>query len=123
MELQQVQAKQQAADVRLSSDAYDLAKAWKDKGCLVVATDDTGTVLLEQALGVTATAALDAQPHSRVQQAVDPRMLSACGVWFTQLCCLGCGTLVTVQAAAVSWQRQQQQVPKGSAKPPCCSQQ
>jgi hypothetical protein len=42
--LQQVQSKQQAADVRLSSDAYALARAWKDDGCLVIATDDTGTV-------------------------------------------------------------------------------
>jgi hypothetical protein len=40
--VQQVQPKQQAADVRLSTDAVAFAKQHTAAGCLVVVTNDTG---------------------------------------------------------------------------------
>lgn len=42
--VQQVQSRQQAADVRLSSDAVAFAKAHREAGCLVVVTNDTGVM-------------------------------------------------------------------------------
>lgn len=42
--VQQVHSKQQAADVRLSSDACNFAQAEGSAGCLVVVTGDTGAI-------------------------------------------------------------------------------
>lgn len=42
VQVQQVQPKQQSADVRLSSDATRFAQTHGNTGCLVVVTKDTG---------------------------------------------------------------------------------
>jgi hypothetical protein len=52
VDIQQVENKQQAADVRLRTDAYNFAQAEKAAGCLVVVTGDTGVPSQQQCLAL-----------------------------------------------------------------------